>query len=634
MKIFIRKATTLLIGAVFILIGIPPAGAALNGALFRSDALTTPAADANGYQSASADARIVDAVTPAAGEKTTLYWNRKFGSTWADSPVTPLVIKNSVYTVSGKTLLKLHTLTGKTLYKSAALKGAPTYAVNPPAYGRYNGKNLIFVLIGNGRIQCLEDTGEAFKSLWVSEALGGQTTTPIAYSDGCVYSGTWNGDTAAGTYFCLDVADEDTTKPDEIKSPKWTMTPDTGRGFYWAGACVKGNYLIFGSDSSTADGSGSDSDTAGESVLFSLNKETGEIADQKTDIAGSVKSSVVSCGDNLYFVSKGGYLYKTSIDADTGKFNAFTSLNMNGAMTAAPVAYNGRIYVFVQGSNKFTADGGHAIAVINDGDTLETAYKTAIPGYCQTSPLLSTKAEGSGGKARICFTYNAEPGGICYIDDKPGQTSGTLKRLYTPTGNLSQYCISTITAASNGMLYYKNDSGNLFGIGSTTGKTVKIPISAKKTIYTSPAAAKYRTFTLSPAITADGVTIKPTKKFKVTKGSAYAGVTTGGKVTAKKAGTSVITVTACGRTAKCTVTVKKPVFKLKKYAVTLKKGKTYQIKVTSKAPATAVTYASKNKKIAAVTAKGKIKAKKKGTTTITAKCNGIIRKVKVTVKAK
>lgn len=672
MKTFIRKAAAVLTGSVLILTGTILAGTALNSAAFRAEALTTLAADINDYQNAAADCRIVDAVTPAAGVQTSLYWNHGFGSGWSVAPTSPLVIKNSVYTVSGNTLLKLHTLTGKTLYQSAALKGTPLYAVNPPSYGRYQGKDLIFVPIGNGRIQCLQDTGTALRSLWVSEALGGQTTTPVAYKDGCVYSGTWTSDASKGTYFCLDVTDEDTTKTDEVKKAKWKMTPDTDRGFYWAGACVKGDYVIFGSDNGSSD------DSSGESILYSVNKETGEIADQKTDIAGAVKSSVVSCGDSLYFVSKGGYLYKTSVDADTGKFTEFTSLNMNGAMTAAPVVYNGRIYVFVSGANKFASDSGHTIAVVNDSDTsddinddanadtegdadanagsdinddsngdtddaanadtgagtLEIAYTVTIPGYCQSSPLLSTKAAGSGGKTRVYFTYNALPGGICYIDDAPGQTSGTLKRLYTPTGTLSQYCLSTITAGSNGMLYYKNDSCNVFGIGSTTGKTVKITIPAKKILYVSPAAAKYRTFTLSPAVTADNVAIKPVKKYKVTKGTAYAGVTTAGKVTAKKAGTAVVTVTACGRSATCTVTVKKPVFKLKKYAVTLKKGKTFQINAATRAPVTAMTCATKNKKIATVTAKGKIKAIKKGKTTVTVKCNGITRSVKVTVKIK
>lgn len=68
-----------------------------------------------------------------------------------------------------------------------------------------------------------------------------------------------------------------------------------------------------------------------------------------------------------------------------------------------------------------------------------------------------------------------------------------------------------------------------------------------------------------------------------------------------------------------------------KYQV--KKGKKVTIKVTvSNADGKKVTYKSSNKKIATVSSKGVVKGKKKGTATITIKCNGVSKKVKVTVK--
>ena len=50
------------------------------------------------------------------------------------------------------------------------------------------------------------------------------------------------------------------------------------------------------------------------------------------------------------------------------------------------------------------------------------------------------------------------------------------------------------------------------------------------------------------------------------------------------------------------------------------------------APVSKVTFKSSNKKVATVSSKGVVKAKKKGTATITVKCNGITRKFKITVK--
>ena len=78
---------------------------------------------------------------------------------------------------------------------------------------------------------------------------------------------------------------------------------------------------------------------------------------------------------------------------------------------------------------------------------------------------------------------------------------------------------------------------------------------------------------------------------------------------------------------------KKTVIKPKKSSYTVKKGKKVTIKVTvTNANGKKVTYKSANKKIATVTSKGVVKGIKKGKTTITVKCNGVSKKIKVTVK--
>ena len=104
-----------------------------------------------------------------------------------------------------------------------------------------------------------------------------------------------------------------------------------------------------------------------------------------------------------------------------------------------------------------------------------------------------------------------------------------------------------------------------------------------------------------------------------------------GVITGKKAGKTVITVKVGKYTKKLTVTVKKPSFKLVKSSAKLKKGKKTTIKVKV-APVSKVTYKTSNKKVATVNSKGVVTAKKKGTTKITVKCNGITRTFKVTVK--
>ena len=104
-----------------------------------------------------------------------------------------------------------------------------------------------------------------------------------------------------------------------------------------------------------------------------------------------------------------------------------------------------------------------------------------------------------------------------------------------------------------------------------------------------------------------------------------------GRVTAKKAGTALITASADGYQSTCRIVVKKPTFKVAKKMIKVKKGKKARIIVKVR-PTTKVVFASANKKIAAVTKKGMLKGMKKGRTKIKVKCYGITKKVIVIVK--
>lgn len=111
-----------------------------------------------------------------------------------------------------------------------------------------------------------------------------------------------------------------------------------------------------------------------------------------------------------------------------------------------------------------------------------------------------------------------------------------------------------------------------------------------------------------------------------------------GKIKGLKPGKSVVTVkTINGKTAKCTVTVKKKPGKISLNAKkkTLKKGKTFKIKVKfpNKTYSYKLTYSSNKNKVATVSSKGIVKAKKKGTAVITVKTfNKKKATIKITVK--
>lgn len=114
-----------------------------------------------------------------------------------------------------------------------------------------------------------------------------------------------------------------------------------------------------------------------------------------------------------------------------------------------------------------------------------------------------------------------------------------------------------------------------------------------------------------------------------------------GKIKAgKKTGSAKITITLkSGKKATLKVKVQSAKVKTTKLTglktkLTLKKGKSLTLKPVV-APITSqekVTYTTSNKKVATVTKNGVIKAKKKGTATITVKSGKVTKKVKVTVK--
>ncbi|MBQ8134948.1 MAG: Ig domain-containing protein, partial [Clostridia bacterium] len=173
---------------------------------------------------------------------------------------------------------------------------------------------------------------------------------------------------------------------------------------------------------------------------------------------------------------------------------------------------------------------------------------------------------------------------------------------------------------------------------ATCKVTVNTPPTGVKLNKTSLTIGKGKTATLK-------ATVNPTKNVtskKVTWSSSKKSVATvnsSGKITAKKVGTTTITVkTANGKTAKCKVTVKNlpSKVKLNKTKATIESDGTVTLKATvspSNVTSKKVTWTSSNKKVATVNSKGKVTAKKPGTVTITAKTvNGKTAKCKVTVK--
>ena len=154
---------------------------------------------------------------------------------------------------------------------------------------------------------------------------------------------------------------------------------------------------------------------------------------------------------------------------------------------------------------------------------------------------------------------------------------------------------------------------------------------------------KGKTFTLKSKVTVTG---KASKKVTYkTSNKKIATVNAKGKITAKKKGTAKIyVISKADKKKKCTITVTvgTPVTKVKlnktKSTMTVGKKQTLKATVTpKKASSKAVVWKSSNTKVATVTSKGVVKAKKAGTVTITATAkdgSGKKATCKVTVKKK
>ena len=395
---------------------------------------------------------ITEAATPYKEENTSMKWAVKYGTGWAAAPTPPIIVDNYLYIAVGKNVIKLEKETGEQVAKSPDMKGNVGYALNPITYA----DGMLFVPIGSGRIQALR--ADTLEILWVSEAIGGQTLCPITYHDGYIYSGTWNSELRVGTYFALTVTDEDTTTSEEVKVCSWKL--NHAGGFYWAGSYVTDNYLVVGSDDGNDEGT-----YVTTAVLYSVDPVTGRVIDQITGIKGDIRSTVSydEKTDRVYFSTKGGWFYSVQVNEDgTFKQDSIKYMETGGMSTGTPLVYNGRAYLGVAGKAQFSQTG-HSYKVI-DVETMTEIYSVEIPGYVQTSALLSTAYVKETGKVYIYVTYNYLPGGIYVLEDSVGQTKPNGYHLFIPSGKFSQYCICSLVCDKDGTIYYKNDSCYLMAI--------------------------------------------------------------------------------------------------------------------------------------------------------------------------
>ena len=255
------------------------------------------------------------------------------------------------------------------------------------------------------------------------------------------------------------------------------------------------------------------------------------------------------------------------------------------------------------------------------------------------------KGDQKDSKAKFAKTsynlYSTQSGKVSLVSDYKQDGIVSIK-----SSNPSKVSVNTAGVIKAGVVKGKAVKVTITAVVKS-GKTIKTVVTVAPTKITLnatsvPVQLKKSTSVIKVAkatLPGDQIASWSTSNKKVVT------VSKSGKITAKKVGTAVVTITMkSGATAKCKVKVQKAAVKLTKIAVNskkvnlnLKKGpKTYQLTAT-KTPITVVskvTFTTSNKKVAVVSKSGKITAKKAGKAVITVKCAKKVQKVTVVVKAK
>lgn len=381
---------------------------------------------------------VVDVASPY--EDAGLLWESNADETvmW-NSAGYPLLVDGKIYVARNQEIQMLDAQTGKLLRSTRLYKDHGWYS-----YITY-GEGKIFVPVNDGSVQCFN--AETLESLFVTSVpglgLGYQGLSSIHYNDGMIYVGYTSGGSPGGSnggvaaYETVDIYKEQSM---EIVDPVWDYTD--GEGFYGTGAITLergGNtYVVIGGDDGKA---------------VSLDAASGQVVDA-VELDGAIRSSVVEAEDALWITTQGvtdqsGNIYKLTMNEDgTLEKEAEASLPMR--TNASAVVAGGKVYV----TGGMYKDGYLAVY---DLDLKELA-RESIDSQVNT-PTVTT----AYGDTYVYFTQYLSPGSL-YVAKVTADNVITVSTLYTPEH--ANYGMSNVVIGEDGTIYYGNDSGYLFAIGT------------------------------------------------------------------------------------------------------------------------------------------------------------------------
>lgn len=263
-----------------------------------------------------------------------------------------------------------------------------------------------------------------------------------------------------------------------------------------------------------------------------------------------------------------------------------------------------------------------------DGTLISECTTTGVlehNGY-YTIPLASPVSVNAGEKFSVVVTYIRPGSDTIYVPFEGKNSTASDYSLQFSSKKGQSFLYTTVTTSATQKWYdtselgYNNVCIKVFA--DQTDTATPTPISSKKIIL-----GKGETYQLKK--NAQGYTSMNTS---------VASVTSAGKVTAKSVGSTSVQITNGTTTTLVPIVVKKAPSKIQlnpSGKKKIKRGRSFRIKVKlpSGTASKKITYRSSHKKVATVTATGKVKARKKGTAVIRVRTyNGKTAKLKVTVK--
>lgn len=275
----------------------------------------------------------------------------------------------------------------------------------------------------------------------------GQANTPLKYheygNNKYLLLGTWVS-TTSGKYYCVDATNGNV---------KWTFTPSTSAGFYWAGAACFEGYAIFGDDQGNVHVV--ELDQSGTAV--EVDQDSGTAGTQPYHLTNAkIRSSICyydvpgSTTDYLYVADYNGVLYQLTYDSSTHTITAYDDeTGPSNYSTSSPVRIDDLV---------FYGCSGLSVAHIDSGDMGAPAAIGSGIGKVQASPVVYKAGTNN---YYIYVTENVSNGrAICvhyyYSDQLEDWVS---ENAWTFTSN--NYILQGF-AAANGKLYFGNDSGRLY----------------------------------------------------------------------------------------------------------------------------------------------------------------------------